>query len=131
MNGDIGLSSGKRCGLKFNMGPNSDISMDGEVTASSVSLVSTQEASESLILTHPALREIDCSIARVLQNVDTNTKADTVEALVDAIDADIEDLQAARHIIFKHAYNRIIPKSKWTMKNRRGQNAPLALAKDI
>ena len=118
--------------------------MDGEVTASSFSLVSTQEASESLILTHPALREIDCAIARVLQNVDTNTKADTVEALVDAIDADIEDLQAARHIIFKHAYNRyekqselventssIIPKSKWTMKNRRGQNAPLALAKDI
>ena len=144
MNGDIGLLLGKRCGLKFNMGPNSDISMDGEVTASSFSLVSTQQASESLILTHPALREIDCAIVRVLQNVDTNTKADTVEALVDAIDADIEDLQAARHIIFKHAYNRyekqselventssIIPKSKWTMKNRRGQNAPLALAKDI
>ena len=138
MNGGIGLSLGKRCELKFNMEPNSDISMDGEVTASSVSLVSTQEASESLILTHPALREIVCAIARVLQNVDTNTKADTVEAL------DIEDLKAARHIIFKHAYNRyekqselvgntssIIPKSKWTMKNRRGLNAPLALAKDI
>ena len=90
------------------------------------------------------MKEIDCAIARVLQNVDTNTKADTVKALVDAIDVDIEDLQAARHIIFKHAYNRyekqselvkntlsIIPKSKWTMKNRRGQNAPLALAKDI
>ena len=79
MNGDIGLKLGKRCGLKFNMGPNSDISMDGEVTASSFSFVSTQEASESLILTHPALREIDCAIARVLQNVDINTRADTLE----------------------------------------------------
>ena len=106
MNGDIGLSLGKRCGLKFNMGPNSDISMDGEVTASSVSLVSTQEASDSLILTHPTLREIDCAI-------DTNTKADTVEALVDAIDADIEYLQAARHIIFKHAYNRYESSQSW------------------
>ena len=57
MNGDIGLSLDKRCGLKFNMGPNSDISMDGEVKASSFSLVSTQEACESLILTHPALRD--------------------------------------------------------------------------
>ena len=53
------------------------------------------------------MQHIDVAIASVLQNVDVNPKAQTIEALVDAIDADVEDLQATRYILLKYATNRL------------------------
>ena len=42
------------------------------------------------LIHHQVMQHIDVAIASVLQNVDVNPKAQTIEALVDAIDADVE-----------------------------------------
>ena len=42
------------------------------------------------LIHHQVMQHIDIAIASVLQNVDVNPKAQTIEALVDAIDADVE-----------------------------------------
>ena len=55
------------------------------------------------------MQHIDVAIASVLQNEDVNPKAQTIEALVDTIYADVEDLQATRYrpILLKYATNRL------------------------
>ena len=90
------------------------------------------------------MQHIDVAIASVLQNVDVNPKAQTIEALVDAIDADVEDLQATRYILLKCATNRLYSqvarenndvaddvRPRLVPKSRIGNNAHVSLARDI
>ena len=95
------------------------------------------------LIHHQVMQHIDSAIASVLQNVDVNPKAQTIEALVDAIDA-VEDLQATRYILLKYATNRLYSqvarennevaddvRPRLVPKSRIGNNAHVSLARDI
>ena len=91
---------------------------------------------------HPVLSDIDGSIAHILGQIAVTPKQSTIEALVEAIDADDDDILHARYVLFKHALDRYhdqlylvlgekAAKPKLVLKNRKGSNATIALARDV
>ena len=69
-------------------------------------------------------------------------KQSTIEALVEAIDADDDDILHARYVLFKHAIDRYhdqlylmlggeAAKPKQILKNSKGRNATIALSRDV
>ena len=91
---------------------------------------------------HPVLSDIDGSIAHILGQIAVTPKQSTIEALVEAIDADDDDILHARYVLFKHAIDRYhdqlylmlgeeAEKPKLILKNRKGSNATTALSRDV
>ena len=85
---------------------------------------------------HPVLRDIDGSIAHILGQIAVTPKQSTIEALVEAIDADDDDILHARYVLFKHARDRYhdqlylmlgekAAKPKLILKNRKGNYSSL------
>ena len=93
-------------------------------------------------LMHPVLSDIDGSIAHILGQIAVTPKQSTIEALVEAIDADDDDILHARYVLFNHALDRYhdqlylmlgekAAKPKLIFKNRKGSNATIALSRDV
>ena len=91
---------------------------------------------------HPVISDIDGSIAHILGQIAVTHKQSTIEALVEAIDDDDDDILHARYVLFKHAINRYhdqlylrlgeeAEKPKLILKNRKGSNATTALSRDV
>ena len=115
-------------------------SREGDTSTSTISSVEGDGIWDNFM--HPVLSDIDGCIAHILGQIAVTPKQSTIAALVEAIDADDDDILHARYVLVKHAIDRYhdqlylmlgeeAEKPKLILKNRKGSNATTALSRDV
>ena len=79
-------------------------SREGDTSTNTISSVEGDGIWDNFM--HPVLSDIDGSIAHILGQIAVTPKQSTIESLVEAIDADDDDILHARYVLFKHTLDR-------------------------